>query len=297
MNLGEWLNRLIEHRWSVLEVGALVFVLLLVALFFFIKKKSRPKIGLSQLKRESPMPDLADASEARIGARGFVERTNETPGKAQRHGASPAPRFLTALPFVKQAGLTRDVAQLYGMTVCAVFFDESVNRRLDPVARLLPFLPSESAQLVTTESQRRNFRAPELCAQPDAVFETQEGFIALEFKGRSGRGDDRERWQEALRVNDLLQTLLEAAAVSIETHRPCAAVLRTVDALYYLLPSQELVDFICDRLPEACRFMETKDLPASDAAKLLAVPLTARWPLPEAFRQNDGEARHRAMLG
>lgn len=179
------------------------------------------------------------------------------------------------------------------MTVHAVFFDpEELPEADDTARRLIPFLPEKASEVLVREADRRNFRTGVLVAQPDAVLMLEKGLVSVEFKSKGGRFDDVTAWREKLRPADLYQTLLAAMAVSLEEARPVAPILRTMNAVYFLHPSQELVKELSLIVPRAAQFLESDTVGAKDAADLATVLLRKRY----GQTNREGEIAHRDML-
>lgn len=212
--------------------------------------------------------------------------------------------FLLTLPFERRQGLSVAHADICGAAVEAIFFDpESVSRWDEDSTRLVPFLPARFARLLVTEADRETFSAGELFAQPDAVIELDQGLIALEYKSRGGRMDDPLRWVEALRTKDLLQTALGALALSAESGRPAAPVLRTQNAVYYIRPTPAFRAFLVENISRSAAFLAEssggaapRGVAASDCAELLAPALERRFPRPESAASARGRLAHDAML-
>ncbi|MDO5532833.1 hypothetical protein [Sutterella sp.] len=212
--------------------------------------------------------------------------------------------FLLTLPFERRTGLTMAHADLCGAGVEAVFFaPETVSRWESDELRLVPFLPQQGAKLLATETDRETFHAGDLFAQPDAVIELSTGLIALEYKSRGGRLEDPLRWAESMRPKDILQTVLAALALSAESGRPVAPVLRTTNAVFFLRPTRELRTLLVTRLPSAAAFL-AESLPherrpgisAADYAELL-IPVVSRiFPRAESAGSAAGKEAHLDML-
>lgn len=211
--------------------------------------------------------------------------------------------FLMTLPFERRANLSLAHADICGMGIEAVFFDpEMVSRWNDDALRLVPFLP-EGAKLLQVESDRNTFHAGSLFAQPDGVINVASGLIALEYKSRSGRLEDPLRWAETLRTKDLLQTLLGALALSANSGRPVAPVLRTQNAVYYLRPTPELRQLIVQSIDTAAEFLgitsagaAPEGISASDCAALLAPAVERCFPRPESSLSALGREAHSKLL-
>lgn len=211
--------------------------------------------------------------------------------------------FLMTLPFERRANLSTAHADICGMGIEAVFFDpETVDRWEDDALRLVPFLP-EGAKLLRTESDRENFHAGELFSQPDGVIGLTTGLIALEYKSRCGRLEDPLRWAETLRTKDLLQTILGALALSANSGRPVAPVLRTQNAAYYLRPTPALRQLIVQGIDTSAEFLgittagtAPKGISASDCAALLAPAVDRCFPRPESASSTMGREAHAKLL-
>lgn len=231
---------------------------------------------------------------------------DETPVRRPQRPRDPfeGASFLLTLPFVRRHGLSTAHAEIFGMDVEAVFFDpEDVSCWDEDALRLVPFLPEGLARLLLTEGDREVFRADALCAQPDAVLELPGGLIALEYKSRGGRLDDPLRWAGAMRGKDLIQTVLGALALSRDSGRPAAPVLRTNNAVFFLRPSPELKRLLGAHLAEAETFLLSASegtarpgIAASDYAELLQPALERIYPRAPSEGSVAGEAAHAEML-
>lgn len=232
------------------------------------------------------------------------------PAAAPAFSRSPAPdpfanaEILLTLPFERRPGLAMAHADLCGAAVEAVFFDpEPVSRWDEEALRLVPFLPSGAARLLVTESDRETFRAGALHAQPDSVLELPGGLIALEYKSKGGRLEDPLRWAEALRTKDLLQTVLNALALSAESGRPAAPVLRTQNAVFFIRPTLALKQALTENLDGAAAFLTTSSegaapagISASDYAELMTPAVHKLFPRPQGAGSAYGRAAHDALL-
>lgn len=212
--------------------------------------------------------------------------------------------ILLTLPFERRPGLAMAHADLCGAAVEAVFFDpEPVSRWDEDALRLVPFLPAGAARLLVTESDRETFHAGALHAQPDGVLELPGGLIALEYKSKGGRLEDPLRWAEALRTKDVLQTVLNALALSAESGRPAAPVLRTQNAVFFIRPTPALKRVLIENLAGAEAFLTTSSegaasggVSASDYAELLTPAVHKLFPRPEGAASAYGRAAHEALL-
>lgn len=232
------------------------------------------------------------------------------PAAAPAFSRPPAPdpfanaEILLTLPFERRPGLAMAHADLCGAAVEAVFFDpEPVSRWDEDALRLVPFLPSGTARLLVTESDRETFRAGVLHAQPDGVLELAGGLIALEYKSKGGRLEDPLRWAEALRTKDLLQTVLNALALSAESGRPAAPVLRTQNAVFFIRPTPALKQVLTGNLAGAAAFLATSSegaapagISASDYAELMTPAVHKLFPRPQGAGSAYGRAAHDELL-
>lgn len=251
--------------FSIFGLFALVILVLCIILVLLLRRRTTPQVGLSKIRSADTLLPLD------------VEGV----------------RFLGTLPFVSSGLFRRESASCAGMTVHAVFFDpEELPEADDTARRLIPFLPEKASEVLVREADRRNFRTGVLVAQPDAVLMLEKGLVSVEFKSKGGRFDDVTAWREKLRPADLYQTLLAAMAVSLEEARPVAPILRTMNAVYFLHPSQELVKELSLIVPRAAQFLESDTVGAKDAADLATVLLRKRY----AQTNREGEIAHRDML-
>ena len=232
------------------------------------------------------------------------------PAAAPAFSRPPAPNpfanaeILLTLPFERRPGLAMAHADLCGAAVEAVFFDpEPVSRWDEDALRLVPFLPAGAARLLVTESDRETFHAGALHAQPDGVLELPGGLIALEYKSKGGRLEDPLRWTEALRTKDVLQTVLNALALSAESGRPAAPVLRTQNAVFFIRPTPALKRVLIENLAGAEAFLTTSSegaasggVSASDYAELLTPAAHKLFPRPEGAASAYGRGAHEALL-
>lgn len=257
-------------------LGLLIFFLLI--LVFILFRKTRTRLGIVSLQKEQ---ESIQPLEQPIEPEARPQDTLE---------------FIESLPFVTKDEFRRDAEFLYGMRIYAVFLpNRQYNQKEQTVRRLLPFLPQDFAKILYREVDRRNFRFRSLCAQPDAVLRTSKGLIVLEYKTRGGRHCSPNDWRRQLRPADLIQTVLGAIAVAHETNQPVAPILRTTNAIYYIMPTPDVVEFLLSRLDPAARLMGHADIASSDAAQLLAVLLRKRYPLQDR-NSSAGEVAHQQML-
>lgn len=294
---GMWLaikEQMVED-FSIFGLLALVILLLCVVLVWLLRRRSTPEVGLSKIRKVdsllplNPEPHLSEEGEEENRP---AERTPVVDRLLEPLDLSGV-RFLPTLPFVTSDAFLRESATIHGLTVHAVFFDpDELPETSDTAKRLLPFFPDHAAEVLVRESDRRNFRAGVLVAQPDAVLMLPKGLVAVEFKSKGGRFDDVTSWREKLRPADLYQTLLEAVAVSLEESRPVAPVLRTMNAVYFLRPNDEIVSALATLLPAAANFLDRDTIGAKDAADLSAVALRKRF----TTTNESGERMHEAML-
>ena len=284
--------------FSIFGLFALVILVLCIILVLLLRRRTTPQVGLSKIRSADtllpldPEPHLQTEPATEPGK----EETKPLP-----HAASPllepldveGVRFLGTLPFVTSNLFRRESAPCAGLTVHAVFFDPDELPETDHTERrLIPFLPEKASEVLVRETDRRNFRTGILVAQPDAVLMLEKGLVSVEFKSKGGRFDDVTAWREKLRPADLYQTLLAAMAVSLEEARPVAPGLRTMNAVYFLHPSQELVNELALIVPRAAQFLESDSVGAKDVADLATVLLRKRY----AQTNREGEIAHREML-
>lgn len=269
-----WLTRTDPIFLSLL--GLLIFFLLLLILILF--RKTRTRLGILALKKEQ---EIIQPLEQPI---------EPEPKPSQQI------QFIETLPFVTKEEFHRDAEFLYGMRIYAVFLpNRQYNQKEQTVRRLLPFLPQDFARMLYREADRRNFRYQTLCAQPDGVLRCSKGLLVLEYKTRGGRLCSPNDWRRQLRPADLIQTLLCAIAVAYETNQAVAPILRTTNAIYYIMPTPDVVEFLLSRLDPATRLMGHADIASSDASQLLAVLLRKRYPLQDK-NATAGEVAHQQMF-
>lgn len=297
---GMWqaLKEQMVEDFSIFGLFALVILVLCILLVLLLRRRTTPQVGLSKIRSADTLLPLDP--EPRLEANPPAE-TDKEETKPLPQAASPllepldveGVRFLGTLPFVSSGLFRRESAPCAGLTVHAVFFDpEELPETDDTARRLIPFLPEKASEVLVRETDRRNFRTGILVAQPDAVLMLEKGLVSVEFKSKGGRFDDVTAWREKLRPADLYQTLLAAMPVSLEEARPVAPVLRTMNAVYFLHPSQELVRELALIVPRAAQFLESDTVGAKDAADLATVLLRKRY----AQTNREGEIAHRDML-
>ena len=276
--------------FSIFGLFALVILVLCIILVLLLRRRTTPQVGLSKIRSADTLLPLDPEPHIRTEA---AAEPGKEEAKPLPQAASPlvepldveGVRFLGTLPFVSSGLFRRESASCAGMTVHAVFFDpEELPETDDTARRLIPFLPEKASEVLVRETDRRNFRTGVLVAQPDAVLMLEKGLVCVEFKSKGGRFDDVTAWREKLRPADLYQTLLAAMAV--------APVLRTMNAVYFLHPSQELVKELSLIVPRAAQFLESDTVGAKDAADLATVLLRKRY----AQTNREGEIAHREML-
>lgn len=284
--------------FSIFGLFALVILVLCIILVLLLRRRTTPQVGLSKIRSADTLLPLDPEPhfQAQAPAEPGKEETKPLPQAASsliEPLDAEGVRFLGTLPFVSSGLFRRESAPCAGLTVHAVFFDpEELPETDDTARRLIPFLPEKASEVLVRESDRRNFRTGVLVAQPDAVLMLEKGLVNVEFKSKGGRFDDVTAWHEKLRPADLYQTLLAAMAVSLEEARPVAPVLRTMNAVYFLHPSAELVAELARLAPKAAQFLESDTVSAKDAADLAAVVLRKRY----GQTNREGEIAHRAML-
>jgi hypothetical protein len=243
-----------------------------------------------------PAPAPAPAAPVQAPAAEAAEPKIEPEAKPAPAEAFPPYSFLQTLPFTLRDGLRTGHAELYGVSIEAVFFPADFYNGLDDtVRRLVPFLPA--GRVVCREADRRTFSASNLYAQPDAVIDTDKGLVCIEYKSKGGR-EDAPDILSTMRPKDMLQTLIETMVLSASEQRPAAAVLRTVNAAYFLRPGARIAKMLSEALPRAQAFIapysELPGLSASLYAELFAALLAAGSPDKPA--ESSGEAAHAGML-
>ena len=297
---GMWqaLKEQMVEDFSIFGLFALVILVLCIILVLLLRRRTTPQVGLSKIRSADTLLPLDPEPHLQTEtATGQGKEEVKPPPQAASSLVEPLDvegvRFLGTLPFVSSGLFRRESAPCAGLTVHAVFFDpEELPETDDTARRLIPFLPEKASEVLVRETDRRNFRTGVLVAQPDAVLMLEKGLVSVEFKSKGGRFDDVTAWREKLRPADLYQTLLAAMAVSLEEARPVAPVLRTMNAVYFLHPSQELVKELALIVPRAAQVLESDSVGAKDAADLATVLLRKRY----GQTNREGEIAHREML-
>lgn len=299
-----------NHRLTIVLALAVCLLIILFALRQNRLHTAMENIGLNRLRRESDSSALSlftrpvlgqvepEAAPAAAPAQDapLPEAPAVATGAADDEVIDTIPPLLARLPFCNRPGLTTGHAERYGFAIEAVFFSAKAAAGVkDPAVRLIPFLPA--GKVLYKESDRKTFSRGKLFSQPDAVIETADGLVALEYKSRGGRLDNRDDWADTLRAKDLFQTLIGAVVTAHALERPCAPVLRTNNAVYFLRPSPGIVSMVLEREAAARDFLQpfyARDgMAASDYAALLAQAARLRFPT----NNDTGRAYHDALLG
>ena len=190
----------------------------------------------------------------------------------------------------------------YGSEITPYFFD---SIKIDPnssfVERVLPFINNHSSiKLLYTENDKKNFYFGDIVAQPDAVMEQHQHLISLEYKSLSGSNQklhERNRWEQQIRLKDVLQSIINSLQVSIVENKPCVSLLRYVNVVYFISPSKELCDFILKKAPDAKKFHnEIKYVSSSKLCEVIEPLVKKLFQLEETDAQKDGKTSHETML-
>lgn len=190
----------------------------------------------------------------------------------------------------------------YGSEITPYFFD---SRKIDPnssfVERVLPFINNPSSiQVVYTENDKKNFYFGDIVAQPDAVMSQHQHLISLEYKSLSGSNQklhERNRWQQQIRLKDVLQAIINSLQVSIVENKPCISLLRYVNVVYFISPTKELCEFILQKAPDAKRFHnEHKYVSSSQLCEVIEPLVKKLFQLDETEAQKEGKTSHETML-
>jgi hypothetical protein len=191
----------------------------------------------------------------------------------------------------------RHSGTLHGIQVKAAFFDgDEADAQRDIIARTLPFLRHTSAQLVVTESDRRNFAFGCLVAQPDALYRLGQGRLNLEYKSKSKRAIAEAGWQYELNLGDMLQCLLCGFVIAQNERRPVACVVRYHNAAFFLSPQRAVIEEVWSTVPMACQYYGDERVAAKQLARFAADRVRARFPGPRDPRSRAGRAAHEAMF-
>lgn len=190
----------------------------------------------------------------------------------------------------------------YGCEITPFFFD---NRKTDDetdfVRRVLPFMNSAtSVEVLYTEKDKKNFYHGDIVSQPDAVLHQRRTYITVEYKSLSGTNNklhDKNRWEQQIRLKDVLQAVINSLQVSVVEDMPCVTLLRYVNVAYYISPSAELCQYILDKAPDAKKFYnERKYVSSSQLAELIEPSVKKMFDLQETEAQKNGKKAHESML-
>lgn len=144
-----------------------------------------------------------------------------------------------------------DSADLLGVHVRAFFFDAALaDSKANFIERNLPIFRDARPRLL----EPRSYRAGELLAQPDAVLEHGSGLICLTHKLTDRRSHERELWPGQLRMDLMLQTIVNAMAVAGDSQLPTAALLRVPNALYHFDPGSPVLECLATHISAAKRY-------------------------------------------
>lgn len=154
--------------------------------------------------------------------------------------------------------------------------------------------------VVQSENDKKNFYYGDIVAQPDAVLSQLNHLISLEYKSLAGSEQklhEQNRWIRQIRLKDVLQAIVNAMQVSIVEKKPCVALLRYVNVVYFISPSKELCDFIVQKAPDAKLFYAEKKFISSSQLCELIEPLVKKiFQSEESEAQKNGKREHEAML-
>lgn len=190
----------------------------------------------------------------------------------------------------------------FGCEITPHFFDtRKIDKNGSFVERVLPFIKNPSSiQILYTENDKKNFYFGDIVAQPDAVLTQYEHLISLEYKSLSGSNQklhERNRWEQQIRLKDVLQAVINSLQVSIVENKPCVTLLRYVNVVYFVSPSKELCDFILQKAPDAKRFHNEKKYVSSSQLCDVIEPLVRKmFQQTETTAQREGKVSHESML-
>lgn len=190
----------------------------------------------------------------------------------------------------------------YGCEITPFFFDSrTVENEPDFVRRVLPFINSHNlVEVLYTEKDKKNFRYGHIIAQPDAVLKQYKNLITVEYKSLSGTSNkmhDKNRWEQQIRLKDVLQAIINSLQVSIVEDMPCVTLLRYVNVVYYISPSAKLCQYILDKALDAKNFYHEKNYVSSSQLSDLLEPLVKKmFELEETEAQKQGKKAHESML-
>lgn len=193
-----------------------------------------------------------------------------------------------------------DQGVIHGIQVKAFFFDgDAAKADASLLRRTLPMLAEAPVKpvVVATEEDRRNFRAGQLIAQPDAVFTHGAGLVCVEYKSAGQRNHSRQGWQSEIRLVDMLQCIIASLAVAQETRKVTACVLRYHNVAYLLVPSDELLALLVGLIPMAMTYYaETRRVAAAQLAKFAVERVQKSYPKAETAAMAAGKVAHASML-
>lgn len=194
-------------------------------------------------------------------------------------------------------------SHFYGCEITPYFFDSrKVEGVSDFVTRVLPFIQNPSSvQVLYTEADKKNFYFGDIVAQPDAVMSQHSHLLSLEYKSLSGSSkklNDKNRWENQIRLKDVLQAVVNALQVSIVENKPCVTLLRYLNVVYFISPSKQLCDFIIQKAPDAKRFHNENRYVSSTQLCEVIEPLVKKLfqQQTETKAQSDGRTAHDSML-
>ena len=270
-----------KGQW-VLWAGV-IFLLLLIVLWILRRRtRSLNNLGLSRIRREwlhtiakrsepvkempddgirakeEPLEPLALPTAAPVPTPEPSPAVTPSapayePQRAPEPALSPAepiahdiPPLIGRLPFCQRPGHTTASAVLAGMRVEAVFVDEQLQSSLAGDAGLshLPFVPAATV----SESFDNIYRRGALIAQPTALCEIETGLAVITKSVITAPLSSQMDWARVLRTDELFLTLLNAMVVAHELNTPCAPILESHGARFFLRPAEELIiEFIAQQ--------------------------------------------------
>lgn len=194
------------------------------------------------------------------------------------------------------------MSYFYGSDITPYFFDSrKIDKNATFVDRVLPFIRnSSSIKLLYTETDKKNFYYGDIVAQPDAVMEQHEHLLSLEYKSLTGSNQklhEKNRWEQQIRLKDVLQAIVNSLQVSIVENKPCVTLLRYVNVVYFISPSKELCEFILQKAPDAKLFHNEKKFVSSSQLCEVIEPLVKKlFQQEENLAQKEGKISHEHML-
>ena len=170
-------------------------------------------------------------------------------------------------------------AVLLGVRMHAHFFDpEQVNLRATFVERFLPVFRQARPRLLGDGTQRLNYIAGDLCAQPDAVLEHGNGLLCLTYRHTERLQVDRASWATQIRVDAMLQSIASAVSVAGARQLPTAALLRIGNALLLFSPSPPVLECLASNIASARRYWNTANAVTASQLAGYCEPLLRRLP-------------------